>query len=112
MKRLSIYMLAAGMAALSTSCSDFLDTVPKDQLAPSTTWQTEADAKGFIVGCYKDLLDGNTLLYLDCGSDIGYNNFPWEDSARGGMGHCLVLILGRSFMITSRFVRRIHSWRM
>ena len=32
MKRLSIYMLAAGMAALSTSCSDFLDTVPKDQL--------------------------------------------------------------------------------
>ena len=49
MKRLSIYMLAAGMAALSTSCSDFLDTVPKDQLAPSTTWQTEADAKGFIV---------------------------------------------------------------
>ena len=36
MKRLSIYMLAAGMAALSTSCSDFLDTVPKDQLAPST----------------------------------------------------------------------------
>ena len=37
MKRLSIYMLAAGMAALSTSCSDFLDTVPKDQLAPSTT---------------------------------------------------------------------------
>ena len=54
MKRLSIYMLAAGMAALSTSCSDFLDTVPKDQLAPSTTWQTEADAKGFIVGCYKE----------------------------------------------------------
>ena len=52
MKRLSIYMLAAGMAALSTSCSDFLDTVPKDQLAPSTTWQTEADAKGFIVGCF------------------------------------------------------------
>ena len=74
------------MAALSTSCSDFLDTVPKDQLAPSTTWQTEADAKGFIVGCYKDLLDGNTLLYLDCGSDIGYNNFPWEGFRPWGDG--------------------------
>ena len=70
MKRLSIYMLAAGMAALSTSCSDFLDTVPKDQLAPSTTWQTEADAKGFIVGCYKDLLDGNTLLYQKIANEI------------------------------------------
>ena len=86
MKRLSIYLLAASMAALSTSCSDFLDTVPKDQLAPSTTWQTETDAKGFIVGCYKDLLDGNTLLYLDCGSDIGYNNFPWEGFRPWGDG--------------------------
>ncbi len=86
MKRLSIYVLAAGMAALSTSCSDFLDTVPKDQLAPSTTWQTEADAQGFIVGCYKDLFDGNALLYLDCGSDIGYNNFPWEGFRPWGDG--------------------------
>ena len=49
MKRLSIYMLAAGMAALSTSCSDFLDTVPKDQLAPSTTWQTEAEDRKSVV---------------------------------------------------------------
>lgn len=86
MKRLSIYLLAAGMATMATSCSDFLDTLPKDQLAPSTTWQTEADAKGFIVGCYKDLLDGNTLLYLDCGSDIGYNNFPWEGFRPWGDG--------------------------
>lgn len=86
MKRLSIYLLAAGMATFATSCSDFLDTLPKDQLAPSTTWQTEADAQGFIVGCYKDLLDGNTLLYLDCGSDIGYNNFPWEGFRPWGDG--------------------------
>lgn len=86
MKRLSIYILAAGMATLATSCSDFLDTLPKDQLAPTTTWQTESDAKGFIVGCYNGLLDGNTLLYLDCGSDIGYNNFPWEGFRPWGDG--------------------------
>lgn len=86
MKRLSIYLLAAGMTAFATSCSDFLDTLPKDQLSPATTWQTEADAQGFIVGCYKDLFDGSTLLYLDCGSDIGYNNFPWEGFRPWGDG--------------------------
>lgn len=85
MKRLSVYLLA-GVAAVSTSCSDFLDTVPHDALAPSTTWQTEADAQGFIVACYQDLFDGNMLLYLDCGSDIGYNNFPWEGFRPWGDG--------------------------
>lgn len=86
MKRLSIYILTASMATLATSCSDFLDTLPKDQLSPATTWQTEADAQGFIVGCYNKLFDGNTLLYLDCGSDIGYNNFPWEGFRPWGDG--------------------------
>lgn len=85
MKRVSIYVLA-GVAALATSCSDFLDTVPNDALSPATTWKTEADAESFVTGCYKDLFDGNALLYLDCGSDIGYNNFPWEGYRPWGDG--------------------------
>lgn len=85
MKRLSIYLLGA-VATLATSCSDFLDTVPNDALSPATTWETEADAESFIVGCYKDLFDGNALLYLDCGSDIAYNNFPWEGYRPWGDG--------------------------
>lgn len=76
----------AGIVALSTSCSDFLDTMPHDSLPPSTTWQTETDAKGFITGCYNGLFDGNTLLYFDCGSDIGYNNFSWEGFRPWGDG--------------------------
>ncbi|RLT74088.1 RagB/SusD family nutrient uptake outer membrane protein [Parabacteroides distasonis] len=97
MKRLSIYLLAAGMAVMSSSCSDFLDTVPKDQLAPSTAWQTESDARGFIVACYRGLLDGNALLYLDCGSDIGYNNFPWEGYRPWGDGSLSSSNTGASF---------------
>lgn len=51
MKRLLVYMLA-GMTLIGTSCSDFLDTIPNDALSPSTTWQTEADAEKFLIGCY------------------------------------------------------------
>ena len=69
--------------ALITSCSDFLDTTPYDALSPSTTWKTETDAKSFAVGCYNDWMSGTNLLYRDCASDIGYNNFPWE----GWRGH-------------------------
>lgn len=96
MKRLSIYVLA-GVAMMSTSCSDFLDTAPYDALSPATTWKTEADAESFVVGCYNGLLDGGSILYLDCGSDIGYNNFEWEGYKSWGKGTLSSSNTGASF---------------
>ena len=86
MKRLFLYMLT-GMSLMGvTSCSDFLDTVPHDALSPSTTWKTEDDAQKFLVGCYDGWADPTQLVYLDCGSDIGYNNFEWEEWKTIGNG--------------------------
>ena len=96
MKRLSTYLLA-GVALLSASCSDFLDTTPKDALSPTTTWKTEIDAESFVVGCYNGLLDPGSILYLDCGSDIGYNNFPWEGWRPWGDGSLSSGTTGASF---------------
>ena len=82
-----IMTLLAGITMTATSCSDFLDTVPNDALSPSTTWKTEKDAESFAVGCYNTWLNGAKLLYIDCGSDIAYNNFahagwrPWGDGS-------------------------------
>ena len=96
MKRLSTYLLA-GIALLSASCSDFLDTAPKDALSPATTWKTETDAESFVVGCYNGLLDPSSILYLDCGSDIGYNNFSWEGWRPWGDGSLSSGNTGASF---------------
>jgi hypothetical protein len=82
---------------LITSCSDFLDTIPNDALSPATTWQTEADAEKFVVGCYSDWLSGSDILYWDCGSDIGYNNFPWEGWTVIGNGTLTPANYGTSF---------------
>lgn len=86
MKRLLVYMLAGVSVLGMTSCSDFLDTVPHDALSPATTWQTEDDAQKFLVGCYDGWADANEILYLDCGSDFGYNNFQWESWKTIGNG--------------------------
>lgn len=75
MKQIYAYLIAG---ITCTSCSDFLDTEPYDSLSPSTTWQSEDDAQSFLVGCYDGWADANEILYLDCGSDIGYANFQWE----------------------------------
>lgn len=87
MKRLLVYMLA-GMSLVGTSCSDFLDTIPHDALSPSTTWQTEADAEKFLIGCYDGWADESGILYGDCGSDFGFNyhiHEGWRNIGNGSM---------------------------
>ena len=107
MKRLSIYLLA-GVALLSASCSDFLDTAPHDALSPSTTWKTEADAESFVVGCYNGLWDPGSILYLDCGSDLGYNNFSWEGWRPWGDGSLSSSNTGASFY-SFTIIRRCNT---
>ena len=88
MIRFKQYLLLGAAALMSASCSDFLDTAPLDALSPSTTWQSETDAQKFAIGCYDGWEDGGDILYMDCASDYGYNNFQWEgykDFANGNM---------------------------
>lgn len=69
-----------------TSCNDFLTTEPKDALSPSTTWKTGDDVTKFLTGCYDGWEGGTAILYWDCTSDFGYNNFPWEGFRNIGNG--------------------------
>ena len=85
MKRVLVDMLA-GMALVGTSCSDFLDTIPNDALSPSTTWQTEADAEKFLIGCYDGWADETGILYWDCASDFGFNFHIHEGFRNVGNG--------------------------
>lgn len=81
-------ILAGAALAFMASCNDFLDTMPLDALSPASTWQTETDAQKFLVGCYDGWEDGTDILYMDCTSDFGYNNFSWEgykDLGNGGV---------------------------
>ncbi len=78
MKRIMTYLLSGIAFTAVTSCSDYLDTTPYDSLSPALTWQTEDDAQSFLIGCYDGWADYYELLYLDCASDFGYNNFSWE----------------------------------
>lgn len=86
MKHLAYILIGCAITLSITSCSDFFDTAPYDALSPATTWKNENDARSFAVGCYNDWLSGSTILYQDCASDIGYNNFPWENWTVHGNG--------------------------
>lgn len=86
-KYIYISALVAG-SLFTTSCEDFLNTVPHDALSPETTWQTEEDAEKFLVGCYSGWMDDGLALYADCGSDIGFNyhiHEGWRYIGNGNM---------------------------
>ncbi|WP_329904244.1 RagB/SusD family nutrient uptake outer membrane protein [Porphyromonas pogonae] len=75
MIRLKNYIALGAVALITASCS--LDTVPHDALPGNTVW-TENEAQKFAVGCYDGWEKGPRLLYWDCTSDFGYNQFSWE----------------------------------
>lgn len=91
MKTVRTYILAGVAAFALTSCNDYLTTVPKDAMSPSTTWKTGDDAEKFLVGCYDGWEDGGALLYWDAGSDFAYNNFPWEGFTNIGNGSLTIV---------------------
>ncbi len=92
-----IYLAISLLFLMITSCSDFLDTYPKDALSPSTTWQTEDDAEKFLVGLYNGWIWGEEFFYLDCASDIGFNFHTHEGWRQIGNGTLTAANPGRSF---------------
>lgn len=47
-----IYLVLIACGGLFSSCDDFFDTAPYDQLSPSTYWKTEDDARSAVTACY------------------------------------------------------------
>ena len=115
MRNLKKYIFIGMTALLATSCSDFLDTAPKDALSPSSTWQTQEDADKFLIGCYNNWQDqydsgwgwDGFLLYWDGTSDFGYDQFPWEGYTAIGNG-TLTASSGRDWYDFSR-IRRVNE---
>lgn len=53
-KLLQYLALSLFMGGLFTACDDFFNTVPNDQLSPTTFWKTESDVKSAVTACYED----------------------------------------------------------
>lgn len=62
LKYLSLSLVACGVAL--SSCDDFFDTKPYDQLSPSTFWQTEDDVYSAATACYDKWNEAKTALQI------------------------------------------------
>lgn len=72
-----IYMLLFGILAIGCNKS-FLDTEPLDKYSNSSLWTSKADADAALTSCYSDWENGANIVYDDCISDNGIDQFPWE----------------------------------
>lgn len=116
MRHLKNYIFAGLAALMTTSCSDFLDTAPKDAMTPATAWQTQSDAEKFLTGCYNNWEDNydsgwgwdGFILYWDGASDFGYDQYPWEGYTPIGNGQ-VNATTGRDFYEFSK-IRRCNEF--
>ena len=116
MRHLKNYIFAGLAALMTTSCSDFLDTAPKDAMTPATAWQTQSDAEKFLTGCYNNWEDNydsgwgwdGFLLYWDGASDFGYDQYHWEGYTPIGNGQ-VNATTGRDFYEFSK-IRRCNEF--
>jgi len=77
MKKKLIYIILA--TAVLTGCKkDVLDTKPLDKYSNLTLWSSKADANAALTGCYSGWELGDNVIYDDCISDNGIDQFPWE----------------------------------
>ncbi|MFT3902415.1 MAG: RagB/SusD family nutrient uptake outer membrane protein [Niabella sp.] len=78
MKNIILYILLL-LGTLITGCSkSFLDTQPLDKYSNSSLWTSKADADAALTSCYSGWEDGANIVYDDCMSDNGIDQFPWE----------------------------------
>lgn len=74
-----IYSLACLAALLLGSCKkDFLDRNPMDAYSNSSLWTSKQDVTAALNGCYSGWELSDNIVYNDCMSDNGYDQFPWE----------------------------------
>lgn len=75
-KIISLALCLAG-AGTFTSCDDFFELYPKDQLTTSTYWNTAADAEAAVTAAYNwwvnNYIGSKFIFYEDSYSDIGFN---------------------------------------
>ncbi|UNY97306.1 RagB/SusD family nutrient uptake outer membrane protein [Zhouia spongiae] len=75
-KALPLLMLAV------VGCSkDFLDRVPKDEIASETFWQSVRDTELALNGCYAYVGASVYDAYVDAYADNSYCQYPWESKA-------------------------------
>ena len=71
---LAICLIGTGVF---TSCDDFLNIYPKDQLTVATYWNTDDDADAAVTAAYNwwvnNYLGSKFIFYEDSYSDIGFN---------------------------------------
>lgn len=88
MKKNYIYIAFLAITLFGfSSCSDFLDRMPDDELSDGSFWKTPNDAKMFIADVYRQVLPGGGAgdIDSDINSDNAVHGIKWAagDVSRG-----------------------------
>lgn len=84
MKRIN-YLVGTVLLSFLFSACESLNTEPTDRIINSYFWKTETDAIMAVNGIYRSM-PGTDYMYLDCATDLAWNEISWEKAHLLGNG--------------------------
>lgn len=84
MKRIN-YIAGIALLPLLFSACESLDTDPTDRIIDDYFWKTENDATMAVNGIYRTMA-ATDYMYLDCATDLAWNEISWEKAHLLGSG--------------------------
>lgn len=84
MKRIN-YLIGVALLPFLFNACESLDTEPTDRIINGYFWKTEADAIMAVNGIYRTV-PGTDYMYLDCATDLAWNEISWEKAHLLGNG--------------------------
>ena len=84
MKRIN-YLSGTILLPFLFSACESLDTEPTDRIIDSYFWKTETDAIMAVNGIYRTI-PGTDYMYLDCATDLAWNELSWGKAHLLGNG--------------------------
>lgn len=74
MKNTFKYTLAAIMLIMASSCSDWLDLRPMDQMVLDDYWKTRKDVEAVVLSCYRAMQEGGYMTRVVQGGELRSDN--------------------------------------
>ena len=85
-----LFIILGITALLFTSCKDFLERNPLDQLSSETFWNTEKDAQMALAGVYQAMFNRSTFdhqqVNWDCLTEMGFQHSNHNNTKDIGQG--------------------------
>ena len=88
-QNLAVLAMGCGVAFSTTSCNDFLDVLPLNDVVLENYWTKESDVTSVLMGCYESLQSGDCVTRMALWGEVRSDNMKMGNTSSQDMEQML-----------------------